>query len=233
MFESSPKEVVDLFSDEEKEGSKEAASSSKAMSPDSVANTAVSMANTNVTVATEDVSSSVIVEQPASSTTIAASVVDQIAAENGDGGDDEVITYFNSRGGVGPMTPPGVDDHETLDLAKGPQTPDMLAADDVDDGLRAGNIDQNGGNVLAANGGSPDSYDPFNPTAESPDDDFDAIVGGSAANESQNLNGVEKSSSSAVTSSMNLSTAIATASSANAADLSVDMDMASPCSPGI
>lgn len=92
----------------------------------------------------------------------------------------------------GPMTPPG-DEHETLDLAQGPQTPSSDMA--------------------------PDSYDPFNPTTESPEN---RINQNTLLNNKPPLTFTNEDSG---TKSHN-GTRISEMS------LSVDMEVDSPCSPG-
>ena len=71
----------------------------------------------------------------------------------------------------GPMTPP-VDDHETLDLDRGPQTPMMdsgpnTTADAAGVGVHEDHIQ--GGDIRGVDDDDDDNgYDPCNPTAESP-----------------------------------------------------------------
>ena len=83
----------------------------------------------------------------------------------------------------GPMTPPG-DEHETLDLAQGPQTPSSDIA--------------------------PDSYDPFNPTTESPENSNNQLQ--------RPLIAFMKEEDSVAKN--------------HDTSLSVDMEVDSPCSPG-
>jgi len=91
----------------------------------------------------------------------------------------------------GPMTPPG-DEHETLDLAQGPQTPSSDMA--------------------------PDSYDPFNPTTDSPENRINQntqlkkppLTFTNEDSGAKTHNGIRNSDMS----------------------LSVDMEVDSPCSPG-
>ena len=90
----------------------------------------------------------------------------------------------------GPMTPP-VDDHETLDLAQGPQTPSSDMA--------------------------PDSYDPFNPTTESPENRINHNTQLKPPLTMSNDDPVLKSHNGIRNSDMSLS---------------VDMEVDSPCSPG-
>ena len=84
----------------------------------------------------------------------------------------------------GPMTPPG-DEHETLDLAQGPQTPSSDIA--------------------------PDSYDPFNPTTESPENSSNQLQRPLIAFRKEQEDSLAKN---------------------HDTSLSVDMEVDSPCSPG-
>jgi len=92
----------------------------------------------------------------------------------------------------GPMTPPG-DEHETLDLAQGPQTPSSDMA--------------------------PDSYDPFNPTTESPENRINqnTLLNNKPPLAFTNEDSGTKSHNGTRISEMSLS---------------VDMEVDSPCSPG-
>ena len=240
VFESSPKETIDLFSDEEcprsstqrrnKDGEDDEVSSGVERAPRSVTGainvpaigqksssiayleeTAPSVTSTTHAIASAITSSSGSIFPPNLSSlphmTFASSVaggnkmssIPTTSLSHNDGNFTGVNgeTYVKSAAPTcsndtsatnntfhrGPMTPPG-DEHETLDLARGPQTPSSDMA--------------------------PDSYDPFNPTTESPENRINTQKNSNDDLGPKNHNGVRNSDIS----------------------LSVDMEVDSPCSPG-
>ena len=239
VFESSPKETIDLFSDEEcplsstqrrnKDGEDDEVSSGVERAPRSVTGasnvpaigqksssiayleeTAPSVTSTTHAIASTITSSSGSIFPPNPSLphmTFASSVaggnkmssIPTTSPCHNDGNFTGVngeiyvksaaptcstdTSAINSTFHRGPMTPPG-DEHETLDLARGPQTPSSDMA--------------------------PDSYDPFNPTTESPENRINSQKNSNDDLGQKNHNGVRNSDIS----------------------LSVDMEVDSPCSPG-
>ena len=252
VFESSPKETIDLFSDEEGTGGKMSSThrrkkegapavmtlgdertswsvtgsmnvpivGQQSSSITDLEETAPSVTSTTHASATTvtSTSGSVFPTVPSSlaSATTASGVVggnemsslpSPTALRQNDGyftGSSGIICAKStaSSGGVdastttntfhrGPMTPPG-DEHETLDLAQGPQTPSSDMA--------------------------PDSYDPFNPTTESPENRLNQntqlkkppLTFTNEDSGAKSHNGIRNSDMS----------------------LSVDMEVDSPCSPG-